>query len=1132
MAIQTKRMPWVMSAVSCAILTLASACGGSNGTSNAQTNTQTNSAVTLAGLSISPGGAQLAKGTSARLFATGAYSDLSVKDVSAQVAWSTSDSNIVVMNGSVVNGLAKGSATVTAALSGKTASVSVVVTDAVLVSLTVTPPYQSLPKGLSEQLHATGTFTDATTQDVTSLATWSSSNATVVTVKGGMVTGANIGSATVTAALSGQNASASITSTSALVAGISIIPAGANLPVGLTQQYAASCNYTDGQRDCTSIVTWATPLNGPATITAGGLATGKLVGDTTVTASLDFGLCTANFACATTVKLSVTPAMLVSITVKPNPYTLPSGLMYPFTAIGQYSDNSSPKDISSVVTWASSDATVAAWTPSSAPIAPFGLAPGLFTTYKNGDVTITASAPGQGGTMSGTATLHVVDAVLYKIVVSPPDATIPKGLAQQYTATGYYSQSPNPITADITNQVTWTATSAIGTISNATQDKGLLSTAAVGSGAITATDPATLIAGSTTVTVTPALVMAIAITPASKSTPKGTWASFTANCTWTDNTVADCTTGLPQITWLSSDPNVASLAGPGKFYGVKQGQATITMVLPQVCDYCTRTISGASAQAQLTITDPTLVSLSIQLALPKCDGMAPENSAGLMMDGVHSQPRFLPLQFVAWGQYTDFRDTKTLVDLTNEVNWGTDPINSSIIAWLNNPGVAMGLMKGKVQITADLDNVPTAKFALTVMDFVVESIALMPDPGRVPKGLDLQFQALGRFCPVLNAASNLVDASLGGCVQRCMTPWLTWTEKDWPTYSNVATVDSGGKAHGSNVGWATIVAADPQTAVAGAADLQVTPAIVQSLTLIPVKIEVPQGATEQFSATANYSDGTTQDVTNLALWASTPKYVTFDNGPKAVRGLATAVLQSDPNYIDVTATYAQVTGTAQIDVLQRQLLSITVDPALVSIPVGTEVTFFATGNYSGDYHAQLGPGVAVWDSSDESVALISNAPSDFGLTTGLAKGDTTITAMAYDQDSQAWISGGAALTVGDPWIYMVGITPQCPSVTVGQTLQMAAWGYSTDNPGEKVNLTNEVDWITDDPTIATVTSPGGLVTGVAAEPQGSIVPIRITEPGHGAFSATLLFVGCACGQPVYDNTGACYACANVIASSH
>jgi hypothetical protein len=251
--------------------------------------------------------------------------------------------------------------------------------------------------------------------------------------------------------------------------------------------------------------------------------------------------------------------------------------------------------------------------------------------------------------------------------------------------------------------------------------------------------------------------------------------------------------------------------------------------------------------------------------------------------------------------------------------------------------------------------------------------------------------------------------------------------------------------------------------------------------------------------------------------------VTFRHGWHEVEGLG-YTKQVSPGYVTVSANYYGHIGTAQIQVLERQLLFITVAPNPKSIPVGSEVQFKATGHYTGDYAALLG--APVWDSSNEGVAVISNNPHSSGLATGFAKGDTTITAIAWDAYSKAFISGSASLTVGDPWIYRVGIDPLCPSVTVGETKQLSAWGFRTDNPGVKVDVTGLVGWTSYNPLIASVSS-SGLVKGVSADPKGSETFIIATEPDHGAFASTMVFVGCYCGKPVIDG-GSCTSCNEVV----
>jgi hypothetical protein len=69
-----------------------------------------------------------------------------------------------------------GTTTVSATSGGVTSGTTLTVTDATLVSLEVSPATPSLAHGLTQQLIATGLFTDNTTQDLTTQVTWASSD--------------------------------------------------------------------------------------------------------------------------------------------------------------------------------------------------------------------------------------------------------------------------------------------------------------------------------------------------------------------------------------------------------------------------------------------------------------------------------------------------------------------------------------------------------------------------------------------------------------------------------------------------------------------------------------------------------------------------------------------------------------------------------------------------------------------------------------------------------------------------------------------------------------------------------------------------------------------------------------------
>jgi len=156
--------------------------------------------------------------------------------------------------------------------------------------------------------------------------------------------------------------------------------------------------------------------------------------------------------------------VLQFVTITPTSATINVGTTQQFSASAYYSDGSI-KDGTSLVTWGSSNPTVAT-------IAAGGVA----TAVGLGTTTVTATA---AGTPGATATLSVNQ--LLAIAVTPATATAAAaGATQQFKATGAYKNSDGTTgTADVTTLATWTSgTTAVATIGSGT---GLATAVANGS---------------------------------------------------------------------------------------------------------------------------------------------------------------------------------------------------------------------------------------------------------------------------------------------------------------------------------------------------------------------------------------------------------------------------------------------------------------------------------------------------------------------------------------------------------------------------------------------------------------------------------------------------------------------------
>jgi hypothetical protein len=353
---------------------------------------------------------------------------------------------------------------------------------------------------------------------------------------------------------------------------IAVTPLNPSIPKGLTQQFTATGIYSDGTSKPMTSVTWtsATPAN--ATIgSITGLATGLVAGTSVMTAT--------SGTLSGTSTLTVTAATLTSITVTPALPSIPKGMTQQLVATGHYSDATSQVLTGSAI-WTSGTQTVA--TLNANGTATSGLATGILP----GTSVMTATS----GTISGSTTLTVTAATLSSIVVTPALPSIPKGLTQQFIATGHYSDLTTQV---LTTTATWTSgTLTVATMNaNGTATSGLATGILPGTSVITATSG--LISGNTTLTVTPATLVSIAVTPLNPSTTVGGTKQFIATGTYSDLTTQILTT---TAIWSSGSTLVATMNPSGQLTsGLATGVAVGTSVI-------TATSGLISGNTLLTIT--------------------------------------------------------------------------------------------------------------------------------------------------------------------------------------------------------------------------------------------------------------------------------------------------------------------------------------------------------------------------------------------------------------------------------------------------------------------------------------------------------------------------------------------------
>lgn len=964
----------------------------------------------LQAIELTPAAAVAPVGTTVPYTATGRYSDGTTQNVTAQATFTSTDTLIAsVSNAPGTEGRAQalhqGNVTISASYGGRTGSTGLAVTAAALASIAITPSPPHLAPGTPLQLHATGTWTDGSTQDLTTQATWASSDTAVAQMSNvvptqGRLLAIGSGTATLTATFTGISGMATVTVSNATLLAIDLAPSPPSAPAGLSLRLSATGVFSDGStQDLTDFVSWSSAdamrvsvSNSPG---SQGLASALLVGTTTISATALGVTGSANF--------TVTSALLSSLSLTPATATLPRGTSLGWVATGTFTDGST-QDLTTQVTWSSSDPTVAVV---SNALGTRGVATALAT----GNTTVSASLTGT----SASANLTVSPAALVSIDVTPVNPSMPLGLGVSLTAMGTYTDGT---TQDLTNSATWTAANTgIATVSNSSGSNGLVSSVAVGTTTLTASLGGK--AGSTQVSVTVAQLVAVGVTPSGPVIPLGLTQQLTATGVYTDGSTQDLTA---LASWLSSDAAVAPVSNSprGRVSAAAQGTSTVTA-----------TYGGKSGATLVTVSAAVLQQVQLTPPTP-------------------SLPAGLTLQLTATGIYSD----STTQDLTGTVTWSS---GNTGIAHVSNAtgahGLLTGIAVGSTTLSATEGGI-TGTVTVTVTPALLQQVQVTPANASVPRGVPQRFTATGLY-------SN-------GTTQD-LTSTTTWASSDGSRVAISNATGSEGRASTLNVGTVTITATS--LGISGTTPFSVTAAVLTSIALVPGNSTVPLGSVRFMQVIGTYTDGTTQNLTSQASFASSdPTVVSISNAPGSL-GLATT---TNIGSVTISATALGLSATTSMTVTQAALAAIDITPSNGSTALGYSRQFIAIGTYTDGTTMVLTTQVT-WASSDATKAFISNGTGTKGLLSPVAPATVTITA------TWSGVTGTTSHTVTPAVLVSLTVTP--PSFTVGAAATQQVTAMGTFSDGSSQDLTGAVTWSSSSPSVAQVSNAGGsqgLVTGIAS----------------------------------------------------
>jgi len=639
---------------------------------------------------------------------------------------------------------------------------------------------------------------------------------------------------------------------------------------------------------------------------------------------------------------------------------------------------------------------------------------------------------------------------LSQIQVTPANlyTTLPTNYSEAYTATGVCSDNS---TQDLTKSATWTVSPAsIGSISTS----GVLATgpSAVTGGTITATlsNAAGSVSGTSPVNVIAVTLQSVQVSPSSVSPlPANASQQFSATGTYVDANGVPYTfdvTTQPGSVWGSSDTTVVQING--------QGLATAQGPLAP-----TPSDRSASITFQLTPPNSTPVNApSVTVTVPSTLVISyidiDQNDFIEYTSGVNS-----PQQLTATAYYCDTTDSSCNSTSPNVVPniVATFPIAQNDLTWSfdaaspNNNVVALDTSLGVVKVNSSnligtayidasyTDPLQSKTFqsqyvTVTVSAASLTSIAVMPTSASIANGTTIQYSATGTYS----------DGTTGD-----LTTKVYWTATPGASSPGSAIIsnDPGTVASGGTQGQLAARAAGNVTVTAkafdgtlGSTSLTITPATLSSIVLTTTApassaaqsvaaptqtsaLTMALGFGQQLYAVGVYSDSTTQDITNTAVWNSadstTVTVTNFDAAGNQIGGTLSglAVTATPVNVIAQIGT-KQSLPTA-VTVVKTSLSGITISPrtnpdgSTLTIASGGKLQFKATGIFTDP--SISGPDLTKqvsWSIPKSKHAVtISNKTATKGLVTAPLKPSKSGTVQIYA--SMYVINGGVATTYRD-----------------------------------------------------------------------------------------------------------------------
>jgi uncharacterized protein YjdB len=700
------------------------------------------------------------------------------------------------------------------------------------------------------------------------------------------------------------------------------------------------------------------------------------------------------------------------------------------------------------VSWASADASIAEVSPT-----------GVVTGRKIGTVLIAASSRGRDAFSRITVNPTPVSSVRLSVT----------SRAMQVGQTLLLVAEPLDNSGRVLTgrPVSWTSSdAAVATVT----ETGMVTALGAGAAIITASVEGRSAVATITVSLVP--VATIDVTPPSNDIVVGQTSRLSARL----RDASGATITGRMVSWSSNRSNIATVSSDGLVTGIAAGTATITASSEGRSGSATVNVTARPASA--VIVSPEQVTIFAAQTVPLSAIVTDDRGQVLTGQAVsfstsNSQVATVSASGVVTGVSTGSAtitatsggasgtavvtiapDPVAAVDVTpaspsivvgstvqmvaTPKNATGQPLTGRTVTWssgspslatVSSSGVVTGMAPGNVVIVATVEGKQGSSL-VQVRVVPVAAVSVTPATATITIGQSVPLSATP-----LDAGGNPLSGRIVG-----------WSSSD----NAIATVSATGVVTALAIGSVAITASSEGQA--GTATVTVGQVAVASVSVTPAQATLTVGQT--LTLVANPMDASGQSLTALSVsWSSGSPSVASVSGAGVVTGVSTGS-------VVITATVNGVAGSATVVVNAAPPASVTVTPSSRTLTVGQTVTLGATARDAGGNVIAGAP--ITWTSTNIAVATVSAN----GVVTAVGAGSATI------QATSGTASGTAAITVNYPPLHHIIVTPANPRIKIGQTIQMTATGYDSNNsviPG--ITFT----WSSSNTSKATISSTG-LIT--------------------------------------------------------